>query len=566
MLSRMRPVGQGERILSTDSHLIPMLDEDPAPGLPALHKTFKEQGKLEYGVLAPLAESLGVPLADLVSAASFYHYFSPDIAGNGTASHCSGPVCSLTGAARQGEHAIACPGLCDHAPAQHQSGEFSAAGAVAPHFDPPMVTPGPHVIFPEDGLTATESLTAYRERGGYEQLTKLVHGGDREAALQAVADSGLVGRGGAAFPVGFKWRAVRDAPGDEKVVVCNADEGEPGTFKDRAILHLRPHLLLEAMAISGVLVGARTGVIYLRYEYPQAFELLTDAVRQAEKAGLLGASIDGTEFGFAIHIRRGAGSYVCGEETALLNSLEGRRPWPRERPPYPTTDGLWGLPTVINNVETLSNVPAILRHGADWFQGLGIGESAGTKLYSLSGKIQRPGNYELPLGTTARELIFDYGGGPPDGHQVKAFTLGGISGGLMGEAQLDMPLDYKAPQTVGGFLGSGGVVVLDDTSCVVDFARTCMAFYEDESCGKCFPCRIGTVRLREFLDAATGRAKDVKIGESDLKDISDAMAHLSACGLGQAAPLPLQALWTRFADELDEHLNHQTCRAGVCSL
>ncbi len=542
------------------------MHEDPAPGLPAFHKALAEQGQLGNGTLAPLAESLGLPLAELVSAATFYHYFAPDMADPQATAACGGPVCALTGAPKEGEHAIACPGLCDHAPAQLRSGAFSATGPKEAHFQPPVPTPGERAIFPTDGLSSTETLDQYRQAGGYAELLKLAHGGDQDAALEVVAASGLVGRGGAAFPVGIKWRAVRDATGDEKVVVCNADEGEPGTFKDRAILHLRPHLLLEAMAVAGLLVGARTGVIYLRYEYPQAYDLLTDAIRQAGKAGLLGPSIEGTEFGFTVHVRRGAGSYVCGEETALLNSLEGKRPWPRERPPYPTTNGLWGLPTLINNVETLSSVPAILRNGADWYRALGVGESAGTKLYSLSGKVNRPGNYELPLGITARQLIFEYGGGLAEGRHLKAFTLGGISGGLMGEADLDLPLDYQAPQKLGAFLGSGGVVVLDDTCCVVDFARTCLAFYESESCGKCFPCRIGTVRLREFLDAATGRGEPTGVAETDLKDISEAMAHLSACGLGQSAPMPLQALWTRFSDELDEHLSHKSCRAGICSL
>jgi NADH:ubiquinone oxidoreductase subunit F (NADH-binding) len=562
----MRPVGQGERILSTDPHVTPTLHEDPAPGLPAMHKAFEEQGHLENGALAPLAESLGVAVSELVSAASFYHYFTPELAAPDADVACGGPVCSITGAPKEGEHAIACPGLCDQAPASHRATEFRASGPFAGVFEPPKPTPGPHALFPSDDYQATETLEAYRQTAGYEVLLNLVRDGGLDAALETVAASGLVGRGGAAFPVGIKWRAVHDAPGPDKYIVCNADEGEPGTFKDRAILHLRPHLLLEAMAIAGVIVGARTGVIYLRYEYPQALEVLTQAIRQAEEAGLLGNSIDGSDAGFVIHVRRGAGSYVCGEETALLNSLEGKRPWPRERPPYPTTNGLWGRPTVINNVETLSAVPAILRQGADWYQGLGRGDAAGTKLYSLSGKVQKPGNYELPLGTTARELIFEYGGGPAQGRVIRAFTLGGISGGLMGAEHLDLPLDYKAPQATGNFLGSGGIVVLDDSCCVVDFARTCLAFYEDESCGKCFPCRIGTVRLREFLDAATGRTASQGVAEADLKDISDAMAHLSACGLGQSAPLPLKALWTTFAEELDEHITQHTCRAGVCSL
>ncbi len=375
-----------------------------------------------------------------------------------------------------------------------------------------------------------------------------------------------MGRGGAAFPVAAKWRAVRASPGPDKFVVCNADEGEPGTFKDRALLHLRPHLLVEGMALAGLAVGASRGIIYLRYEYPEAYRVLNEAIQQAERAGLLGKSIEGSEFGFEVVVRRGAGSYVCGEETALLNSLEGRRPWPRERPPYPTTHGLWGRPTLINNVETFCTVPAMLRLGADAYASLGMNGNPGTKLYSLSGKVQRPGNYELPLGVTARELIFEHGGGLDAGRQLKAFTLGGISGGLLGPDQLDLALDYRAPVKVGANLGSGGIIVLDDTCCVVDFARSCLAFYASESCGRCFPCRIGTVRLREYLDFATGRAPGIDARVADLKDIGSAMASLSACGLGQSAHLPLQALWTTFADELAEHTEGHSCRAGVCRL
>jgi NADH:ubiquinone oxidoreductase subunit F (NADH-binding) len=349
-------------------------------------------------------------------------------------------------------------------------------------------------------------------------------------------------------------------------VVCNADEGEPGTFKDRLILEHGPDLLIAGMALAGYAMGAEVGIVYLRYEYPRALDALRSAIRRAEAEGVLGEDVGGAGFSFHVYLRRGAGAYVCGEETSLLNSLEGKRPWPRDRPPYPTTHGLFGRPTLVNNVETLAAVPAIVERGAEWFRDLGRGDAAGTKIYSLSGRVRRPGNYELPLGVTARELIFDHGEGIVDGRSLKAFTLGGVSGGLLSADAVDLPLDYAAPPAEGASLGSGGVIVLHDGDCVVSFARDCMSFFEAESCGKCYPCRIGTVRLRELLDQATGQ-----VGRSASEDaahqyhqIAEALRMGSACGLGPSAGLLVSSLFRHFSGEIEDHVLRGRCAAGVC--
>lgn len=402
--------------------------------------------------------------------------------------------------------------------------------------------------------------------GGYLQYLNLVSQGDGADALSQIEASGLCGRGGAAFPLAAKLRAVRSQTQQPKYVVCNADEGEPATFKDRVLLHLEPHLLLEGMMICGYLVGASKGIIYLRYEYPDALRELAAAIDESRKASLLGNDPGGDRFGFEVEIVRGAGSYVCGEETALLNSLEGKMPWPRERPPFPTEKGLFGRPTLLNNVETFCCLPPLLNGGAGWFRNLGRGESTGTKIYSLSGKVSRPGNYELPLGISARELIVDIAGGTPSGELPKAFTLGGISGGLLGRELLDLSLDFQAPQQEGFSLGSGGSVVLDDRCCVVDFVRSCLLFFEAESCGKCFPCRIGTVRLREFLDGLTGRSRLYSNAELQAQEIGEVMATVSACGLGRGVPLLINGMIRYFEEEFKEHLHGRICRTKVCHL
>ncbi len=541
--------------------------EDRLALLPALHEAQAREGCLKREILEQVAASLRLSVADVYGAATFYHYFTGESETPITRAACQGPVCSLPGfnSGAVGDlDPIPCPGLCDQAPARYDSGRFYAAGDTGEDFLLPRKVDNEVALLRGISTPKPEPLRSYRESGGYRQLLSLIHAGDSTKALALLEASGLLGRGGAAFPLAAKWKAVRAIPQSPKYVICNADEGEPGTFKDRAVLHFRPHLLLEGMAIAGHVVGAATGIIYLRYEYPQALAVLSQAILDAEQAGLLGDRIQGSSFSFRIMVRRGAGSYVCGEETALLNSLEGRRPWPRERPPFPTTQGLFEKPTVVNNVETLCWGPLILEKGAEWFRGLGKGDNGGTKIYSVSGLVQRPGNYELPLGISARELIFDHAGGPEPGHAIKAFTLGGISGGLLGEDRLDLALDYQSPPQHGVFLGSGGVIVLDERCCVVDFVRSCMVFYEQESCGKCYPCRIGTVRLREWLDALTGRAAQPALSEAQVEEIGAAMTSTSACGLGQSAPLVVKGMQRFFPEEVDAHLRARKCLVGVC--
>ncbi len=531
-----------------------------APFLPMLHDAMEQSETMSEETLNGLSAALRIPAAYVHQAASFYHYSNlgkDHILREGT---CGGPACCLPGVGvgrgTPGE-GIACPGLCDQAPAALANGVFRGAAA-----DPFLPPPPPasvdgveEVLFRGIRTPGLRSLDVYRANGGYEQIRRVVEQDDAEEVIANLRASGLLGRGGAGFPLAAKWQAVRETPGNQKYVVCNADEGEPGTFKDRPLLHLNPHLLIESMAIAGHVVGASAGVVYLRYEYPEAYDVLNEAIAEAEAAGVLGS--------FDLQVARGLGSYVCGEETSLLNSLEGLVPWPRERPPFPTQKGLWGRPTVINNVETFCSVPAILERGADWYRALGRDESAGTKLYSVSGRVACPGPYELPLGATARELIEVAGGGPLPGRAIKGYTIGGISGGLLAAEHLDMPLDYAAPRRYGFALGSGGVVVLDDACCTVDLVRTCMLFYEAESCGKCFPCRVGTVRLRERLDALTGRAEPSARVMDEFDEIGAAMSANSACGLGQAAPLVLHGLVRFFGEELEAH-RRGVCPAEVC--
>jgi NADH-quinone oxidoreductase subunit F len=542
---------------------------DATPLLQVLHQAQARDGRLTKEALEAVAADLAMPVANVFQVATFYHYFSVAETDALTTGVCRGPACSLPGLetdAGDSVPSISCPGLCDQPIATYKAGQFLAGLDGAGCFTLPHPVDTEEALFRHVRSQGTGDLAAYRASGGYLQLLALLQSGSVESALDVLRRSGLTGRGGAAFPLAAKWRSVRESGESLKYVVCNADEGEPGTFKDRPLLHLAPHLLLEAMAIGGHITGAGTGIIYLRYEYPEAEKVLHRAIAEAEAAGLLGAGIGGTGFGFRVVVHRGAGSYVCGEETALLNSLEGRVPWPRERPPYPAAKGLWGRPTAINNVETLCQVPGILEKGAEWFQSLGRGGNAGTKVYSVSGKVARPGNYELPLGITARELVLDHAGGPPEGRSVKAFTLGGISGGLLSGEALDIELDYTEPARHGVALGSGGLIVQDDSCCIVDFVRSCMRFYESENCGRCFPCRIGTVRLRELMDGLAGRTAPLPRTREQMDELGAAMSSTSACGLGQSAPLVVQGMLNLFQDEFMEHLEARHCRAGVCPL
>jgi len=370
--------------------------------------------------------------------------------------------------------------------------------------------------------------------------------------IDLISQSQLAGRGGAGFPTGLKWKSVAEAENNPKTVVCNADEGEPGCFKDRAILDYDPHAVIEGMIIAAYATGATRGFIYLRYEYPETFKVLECAITEARNAGLLGDRILGQEFSFEIYLRRGAGAYICGEEGALLNSLEGKRPFPRNRPPYPVTHGFENLPTAVNNVETLAAVPPIVNRGAEWYQNLGDNGHAGTKIISLSGDVQKPGNYEVPIGLPLKTLLYDWASGPLTGRSIQAVTMAGVSGGFLAGEDLNVTLDDPSIKSKGSYLGSGGIIVFDDSRDMVEIACNIMKFYAEESCGKCFPCRIGTQRLVERLEGKAG-PKEVNLWLKEVEDIGQTMQAISACGLGISAPLITESLIRYFPDQVVRH-------------
>lgn len=398
--------------------------------------------------------------------------------------------------------------------------------------------------------------------GAFLALNKALHMSQQEV-INEVLKSGLRGRGGAGFPTGRKWQFAYDVQSDEKYVVCNGDEGDPGAFMDRSIIEGNPINVIEGMMIEGYAIGAKNGYFYIRAEYPVAVERLKNAIKQCEEIGLLGDNILGTNFSFRCHIRLGAGAFVCGEETALLNSIEGQRGMPRPRPPFPAVKGLWGKPSVINNVETLANVPYILLHGADNYASIGTEKSKGTKVFALGGKINNVGLVEVPMGITLRQLIYDIGGGIPGGKKFKAIQTGGPSGGCLTEKELDTPIDYDNLIAAGSMMGSGGAIVMDEDNCMVEVAKFYMNFICDESCGKCSPCRIGTKRCLEILTKITdgkGTMEDL----DELKSLAEVIKSNSLCGLGQTAPNPILSTMNAFYDEYVEHVRDKKCRAHVC--
>jgi len=420
------------------------------------------------------------------------------------------------------------------------------------------------VVLRNCGVIDPDSIEEYIARGGYAQLGKALTQMKPEEVVAVVRDSGLRGRGGAGFPTGLKWGFAAKAKGDTKYVVCNADEGEPGTFKDRLILEGDPHAVLEAMAICGYAIGSHMGYIYIRGEYTQSIERLGHAIEAARNIGLLGSNILGTGFDFDVEIRMGAGAYVCGEETALFESLEGGRGEPRLKPPYPTDAGLFGQPTVINNVETLANIPPILEHGAEWYRGLGTAKTPGTKVFTLCGDVVNRGLIEVPMGMTLREVLYDIGGGIPGGRTFKLAQTGGTSGGCIVDAQLDVPMDYDNLAAVGTALGSGALLIMDDTHCIVDIAKSFAKFFLHESCGKCAPCREGTKRLYDIVDGfskGTGKMEDFAL----LERLARVMYKAPFCALGQTAPLPVMTTLQHFREEYEAHVRDKTCPAGVCS-
>jgi bidirectional [NiFe] hydrogenase diaphorase subunit len=419
------------------------------------------------------------------------------------------------------------------------------------------------IVLENNGRINPESLEDYIAAGGYSGLVKAITEMAPEDVINEISKSGLRGRGGAGYPTGLKWSTVAKAQSERKYVICNADEGDPGAFMDRSVLESDPHRLLEGLAIAGYAVGAEHAFVYVRAEYPLAIQRLKQAIRQAKKNGLLGDQICNTAFNFNVEIRLGAGAFVCGEETALMASIEGRRGQPRPRPPYPANYGLWGHPTLINNVETLSNVPAILRHGAGWFASKGTNDSKGTKVFAIAGRVNNTGLIEVPMGITLREIIFDIGGGIPEGKAFKAVQTGGPSGGCIPEEYLDMQVDYESLREAGSIMGSGGMIVMDSSSCMVDVAKYFMDFCRTESCGKCVPCRVGTPQMYNLLDKITsmqGTIKDLEM----LEDLCDLVSSTSLCGLGQTAPNPVRSTLRYFKDEYMAHIKDKKCPAGVC--
>jgi NADH:ubiquinone oxidoreductase subunit F (NADH-binding) len=473
-------------------------------------------------------------------------------------------VCRLNGAlgllgSLDGATEMPCSGRCDE-PIPVLRGGHTLVGASADTLefrDTPLPPPAPdgitECVFAHIRDADRKTLSGYRRTGGYRALETAVTSMTPEALIAVVDASGLAGRGGAGFPTGRKWRAVREAEGGPKTVVCNADEGEPGCFKDRALMDHDPHAVLEGMALACFATGAPRAFLYLRYEYPETERLLDAAIREAEEAGILGDDVFGTGHEIRIHLVRGAGAYICGEETSLLNSLEGKHPFPRNRPPYPVTHGYEGTPTAVNNVETLASVPPIVVHGADWYRGLGLGDHAGTKVISLSGDIVRPGNYEVPIGLPLSTLLYEWAGGPPEGRSIRAVTMAGLSGGFLAGDDLAVTLDEPSIRSKGSFLGAGGIMVFDDTRDMIGVSHMAMEFFAHESCGKCFPCRIGTQRLTERLAGSAG-PPELDRWLDEVADLNRTMKETSACGLGQAAPLITESLLRYFPEEVRQHV------------
>ncbi len=431
--------------------------------------------------------------------------------------------------------------------------------------DLPFFAKQTRVVLSNSGSVDPERIEEYLAAGGYQSLEKAVTQMSSEQVVEEVTRSGLRGRGGAGFSTGVKWGLVARAKSDQKYVVCNGDEGDPGAYMDRTVMEADPHRVLEGMAIAAYAVGANQGYVYVRGEYPLAVKRLEKAIRQAERQGVLGARIFDTPFQFRVDIRIGAGAFVCGEETALIASVEGGRGIPRPRPPFPAQSGVWGKPTLINNVETYASVPTIVERGGAWYAKLGTEKSKGTKVFALAGKVKNTGLIEVPMGITIREVVFDVGGGIVDDRPFKAVLTGGPSGGCIPADLSDLPIDYETLAKAGSIVGSGGLIVMDDTSCMVDVARYYMDFCVSESCGKCVPCRAGTVqtfRLLQRISRGEGTLADLEL----LETLCRYMQEASLCGLGQSAPNPVLSTLRYFREEYLAHIERRTCPAGVCTM
>lgn len=436
-------------------------------------------------------------------------------------------------------------------------------GSVIPFAEIPFYKHQMRIALRNCGVIAAESIEEAIAAGDYSALSKVLTEMKPEEVIAEVKASGLRGRGGAGFPTGLKWQFTREAAGEEKYVCCNADEGDPGAFMDRSVLEGDPHTVLEAMAIAGYAVGAHVGYIYVRAEYPIAVERLNIAIKQAREYGLLGKNILGSGFDFDIFVRLGAGAFVCGEETALMASIEGKRGEPRPRPPFSAQCGIYSKPTVLNNVETWANIAPIINNGAAWFAGIGTEKSKGTKVFAVGGKIHNVGLVEVPMGTPLKTIIYDIGGGIPEGKAFKAAQTGGPSGGCIPAKYIDIAMDFDNLVAIGSMMGSGGLIVMDEDTCMVDIAKFYLEFTADESCGKCTPCRVGTKRMLEILNKITD-GKGEKEDLEKIKEIAEHMKSSSLCALGQSAPNPILSTMAHFEDEYNAHIEEKHCPAGVC--
>jgi bidirectional [NiFe] hydrogenase diaphorase subunit len=475
-----------------------------------------------------------------------------------------------------------CMGLCGRGPLALSRRENKLYGPVAPDqagalldggagmeaaaidLDGPFYARQQRIVLANSGRVDPEEMSDYIAAGGYQALAHAVNDLTPAETIKEVTISGLRGRGGAGYPTGLKWELVARQINPAKYVVCNADEGDPGAFMDRSVLEGDPHRVLEGMAIAGYAVGAQQGYIYVRGEYGLAIQRLQRAIKQAEREHLLGGRILESGYQFRIDLRIGAGAFVCGEETALIASIEGKRGQPRQRPPYPPESGLWGAPTLINNVETFANIPPIVERGGEWFASIGTEKSKGTKVFALAGRIANTGLIEVPMGTSLRTILFDIGGGIPNG-RFKAAQTGGPSGGCIPEQFLDIPVDYESLASIGSIMGSGGLIVMDEASCMVDVARFFMEFCMDESCGKCIPCRAGTVQMHDILHRMTrGQATDADL--ELIEELSGLLRETSLCGLGQTAPNPVMSTLRYFRSEYEAHIRDRKCPAGRCQI
>jgi NADH-quinone oxidoreductase subunit F len=561
-------------LIRLQSILAELAPQGRAALLPALHAAQQLRGWIPEAFAAEVGRALGVPLAEVHGVIDFYAMLSREPLGRTIVRVCNAPVCALSGAdavaqalcrhlaiapgetSADGEFTVEhapCLGLCDHAPALlvgdaatgHALAEQAAAICAQSAATPLSFVGGDlRMLTVNCGGDSATSLDEYQRGGGYAGLRKALTM-TPDAVIAEVKASGLVGRGGAAFPTGVKWEGAAQAPGQPKYIVCNADESEPGTFKDRVLLEQDPHRTIEGMIIAAHAVGARKGYIYVRGEFPYAFNVMGKAVEEARQNGILGKSVLGTQLDFDIEMRLGAGAYICGEETALLESIEGKRGLPRIKPPFPTTHGLFGKPTVINNVETFCNVPLILEGGAGAYRKIGTERSPGPKLFCVSGQVERPGLYEVPFGVTLLHLLFDLAGGLKPGRKLQAVLMGGAAGAFASEKDLDVALSFEELGAAGLPLGSGAVMVFDDSTDMRDVLKRLAHFFAEESCGKCYPCQLGTVCQHDILDrVASGRA--VAGDRERLTDVGSAMTDASLCGLGQTAAtavLSAMKLW-----------------------